>query len=1044
MIRQCHLDKLLSQLKRLLIPKKVGLLLLMLSNGAWATAEDVHIGILSYRPVQETTRQWQPLADYLQQQLPAYRFHIHAYDYDELETVTHQRQLDFVFTNPGHYVLMHQHGRLSAPLVTMVNTEFGRPIMAFGGVMLVRSDDQRLQQASDLHGMRVASPASGSLGGYLMQRYELQELGIKPMQLEMQFTGMPHDLAIDALLGGHVDAAFVRTGVMESLQAQGKIPPMALRVLNQKQIPQYPYALSTRLYPEWPFAAMTDTAPSLTRQVTAALLAIPHGSDLSRSMHIHGFSIPLDYQQVQQVMQNLRVAPYDTRLGRPASVTWKEHYPLLLILALSLFMILVLSLALRRNRHKLLQQTALLKEQRLAHSMSEQRLEHYFQVSPVIHYSLKQDEQGLHTRWVSSNITRLLGYTQEEALAEGWWLNNLYPDDRHDALSGFSQLDKKKALTNSYRFYKKNRTVIWVLDQLRIIDDQTDSNIIGAWTDITETEQARKQLQAEASHRKMLMASLGEGVYGTDINGNCSFINPAALAMLGLTEQEVIGQHQHLLFHHHRPDGSHYPANECPIHHTLQDGKSRHVEEWFIRNNGEGFSIDLTVSAIEQDGERIGCVVVFRDTSERKQRELKTYELNQFRQAILDHNAAAIFVGSPDLKIRMANRRALELFAYQAEELVGKSFECIHVNQENYDNFAEHYQKITQGETIVEATWPFLTRSGDIIWCEAYGTAVNPEQPDEGLIWTLIDVTESHQIEERNQLLVSALEAAANAIVITDTEARIEWTNQAFEQLSGYSREEAIGRRPSELISSGMQDRNFYQQLWATILAGKTWRGEIINKKKSGEQYHEELIIAPVRNKSGEVEHFVGVKQDISVRKHMEEQLEHMAVSDFLTGLPNRRYFISRLEEELARQQRNPDQASALLMLDIDRFKQINDQHGHIIGDQALQKFADLIRQRLRKTDLAGRIGGEEFALLLSGAKLDDAYTFAEKLRTQTQQLAIELENGELAYMSISIGITSLNQTDQDPDQTLARADKAMYQAKQNGRNRVEVLEQPE
>ncbi|MDP1667261.1 MAG: diguanylate cyclase [Methylobacter sp.] len=292
------------------------------------------------------------------------------------------------------------------------------------------------------------------------------------------------------------------------------------------------------------------------------------------------------------------------------------------------------------------------------------------------------------------------------------------------------------------------------------------------------------------------------------------------------------------------------------------------------------------------------------------------------------------------------------------------------------------------------------------------------------------------EMETRNNLLIAALEAAANGIVITDKDATVIWANSAFGRLTGYSPEEAVGRKPSELVKSGLQNGSFYQDMWANLLVGQHWRGELVNKRKNGSLYHEELNIAPVKNSAGEITHFIGIKEDITERKEMEAQLQRLASTDPLTGLFNRRVFLEQLELERAKVARLPHYSAVLLMLDLDFFKRVNDAYGHATGDIVLKAFAEIARNTSRAIDISARLGGEEFAILLSGADKNDALIMAERLREQVAATVIDHDAGPV-QITVSIGATMLSAADINAEAVLHRADVALYEAKDRGRNQT-------
>jgi diguanylate cyclase (GGDEF)-like protein len=216
------------------------------------------------------------------------------------------------------------------------------------------------------------------------------------------------------------------------------------------------------------------------------------------------------------------------------------------------------------------------------------------------------------------------------------------------------------------------------------------------------------------------------------------------------------------------------------------------------------------------------------------------------------------------------------------------------------------------------------------------------------------------------------------------------------------------------------------------------WRGDLVNRRKDGSTYSEEMTITPVLDEHGSIQHFVAVKQDITERKRMEGELRQLASTDPLTGIANRRRFLEAMNAELQRIRRYGNGGS-LLMLDLDHFKRVNDKHGHAAGDEVLRHFTVLVQRHLRTTDLLGRLGGEEFGVLLTETPHAGAREFAERLRRHVEAEPAATGHGSIP-VTVSIGLTVLTGSDAAPDDVLARADEALYEAKSKGRNRVESV----
>lgn len=277
-----------------------------------------------------------------------------------------------------------------------------------------------------------------------------------------------------------------------------------------------------------------------------------------------------------------------------------------------------------------------------------------------------------------------------------------------------------------------------------------------------------------------------------------------------------------------------------------------------------------------------------------------------------------------------------------------------------------------------------------------------------------------------------AVDASDDAIVITDAEGVIEYANPAFFALTGYSAAEAVGQTP-RLLKSGCQSPAFYSRLWATIRGGTPWRGEVVNRRKDGSYYHDLLTVSPVRNAHGRVVRFISTHHDISQRKRMEDELTEMAHFDPLTGLPNRALFLDRSRRAVV-EARREQSGFALLFIDLDGFKAVNDRHGHETGDVLLREVARRVAACLRETDTVARQGGDEFAVLLRGVhRADVAGAIAQKIIDAVG--ALREVAGCSCHVGASVGIAVHPDQGVDVESLLRNADSAMYEAKRRGKN---------
>lgn len=292
-------------------------------------------------------------------------------------------------------------------------------------------------------------------------------------------------------------------------------------------------------------------------------------------------------------------------------------------------------------------------------------------------------------------------------------------------------------------------------------------------------------------------------------------------------------------------------------------------------------------------------------------------------------------------------------------------------------------------------------------------------------------------LEARDQqelhLMDIAMRNAANAMFITDGMGRVLWMNEALAGISGYARDEILGNTP-RMFSSGRHDSGFWREMWSRITGGQDWRGDVVNRNKSGVLYTVTQSITPLYDDRGGLTHFLAVQQDISEKRRLEDEIHYLAYHDVLTGLPNRTLFQDRLQQEIIHAKRNKSEF-AVLFIDLDGFKAVNDTRGHAVGDELLQIVAQRLRSCVREGDTVGRLGGDEFTVLLRGAGHGEG--LRRVLRKIIKSVAQLCELGKSTEkVTASIGVSLFPRDATRVKELLIHADKAMYQAKQRGKNR--------
>lgn len=340
----------------------------------------------------------------------------------------------------------------------------------------------------------------------------------------------------------------------------------------------------------------------------------------------------------------------------------------------------------------------------------------------------------------------------------------------------------------------------------------------------------------------------------------------------------------------------------------------------------------------------------------------------------------------------------------------------------------------------VEGEWTSLETSvnGCPVHVDMRATSITWNGQDATLA-TLRDVTDRHEVEAVVAMQMSAMEAAANGIFITDIKGHFKWANGSLGRMSGYNIEELIGQ-PASILNSGEQDAEFFKKMWETVLSGETWRGEVVNRHKDGHLYTVEQSVTPIRDGLGRLTQFVAIQDDITDRLKAQAEIVHLAEFDTLTDLPNRELFMDRLATALDRAARS-DRRAAVMVMDLDDFKDVNSTLGHDVGDQLIITVTERVQSLMRTTDTIARLGGDEFGLLLED--LEDMNA-ADRLVRRILDIfnhTIEVA-GRPLKISASIGIAAYPEDDVNPLNLLRHAELAMYRAKSESRHSFQYFDQ--
>ncbi len=407
----------------------------------------------------------------------------------------------------------------------------------------------------------------------------------------------------------------------------------------------------------------------------------------------------------------------------------------------------------------------------------------------------------------------------------------------------------------------------------------------------------------------------------------------------------------------------------------------------------------------------------------------------------IEQSPASVVITDLQANLQYVNPQFTQVTGYTPEEVLGKNPRILHSGLTSPEVYKDMWNKLTQGQSW-QGELINRRKNGEIYYEE---THISPVFNDHGetilFVGVKLDVTLRKLNEDELRLAASVYKNSSEGMMITDAETRIIAINSAFTHVTGYTLEDVLGKTPS-ILKSGRQSAEFYQDMWAQIGATGYWRGELWNRRKDGQDYAERLTINVEKQNDGSIYRYIALFSDITEQKKFEELIWNQANYDALSGLPNRRLFLDRLEQEARKCQRIKS-SMGLLFIDLDRFKEINDTLGHAKGDSLLIEVAARIRTCIRDSDTLARLGGDEFTVILpeyhESSSLDRV---AQKILIELSQ-PFDLGDGDIGHISASVGITMYPEDTDVISELLQYADQAMYAAKTAGRNGFSYFKAP-
>ena len=636
--------------------------------------------------------------------------------------------------------------------------------------------------------------------------------------------------------------------------------------------------------------------------------------------------------------------------------------------------------------------------------------------------------------YISPFFEELSGYSLQE-LAGKTPLDLVYPDDR--------DMVKKQAVTNlkkrrstdpyEFRFVKKNGEIIWVMERISSVEYMGRSAALGSFMDINQRKELEKALtQSEQRHRAIL-GQMHDACFEFDLSGKFTFTNSYMSRILQYKQDELIGKDYHVII----PE-SDAKAVYTVFHRVYETGKAATAFSHRVkRKDGLEFFVESSVSLIRDgQGQPLGFICVGRDVSERKQLEKALVRSEERFRNILASMQDSYYEVDLGGRFTFVNDATSRHLIYTRDELIGNSYKMIMSEVEAQRVFDMFHQVFLTGEPNLGFAHKVTRKDGSTGYAESSVSLLKDDQGrPAGFNSVSRDVTARvlleqslMQSEERYRTI---LEEMYDSYYEVDLAGNFVFVNDSVCANLGYAREEILRQSYGIMVPPGEATILFaaFNEVFKTGIPNKGFSHGVL--RKDGTTVYAETSVTLRKNEGGQVIGFRSISRDVTQRMEFEQRLADMATHDFLTGLPNRVLLNDRLHVALAQAHRNKNKL-AILMLDLDRFKTVNDTHGHHVGDELLKAIGQRLTGIIRSGDTIARMGGDEFLLLMPELHQSDSISGIISKIVEAFKAPFIIE-GHRLNISASIGIAIYPDDGMDMDALLRKSDSAMYDIKKHG-----------